>query len=393
PPPPPHDSGGNLAQLREVYQGPVKTFSIGFKGNPWSELPHSRQITQQYGTDHYEYIIDGHEIEYLPEIVRAFADPFQESGLMVNLCATKLLVGDHKVPSLLCGEGNDQLFGTAPKDLAWHYMANKTGLAILQKKIFTLFNQKPFLPGNLLFKLQFHNDKILHILCSDRFGFKAAEKRQLLKDYPGPSPFICADRTGKTSRDFTDLYLRKTYFTDLQQQTNEVIVYKAANSARLYGIDPAFPLLDLDIYRFITRLPVSFKMHGSPMQLVRGKGINKYLYKVSLSGKLPGQAVQRKKQGGFAPMVIFFEDESRRKRILEYITRSDMAKTLLNQDVLVTYFDQFCHDIRDQKIWFWYYQFRCFQLFSLLILAIWWDQFINNRVFTKLSDYIGVEVK
>jgi len=387
-----YDSGGNLARLRDIHQGKIKSFSVGFKGNPWSELPYSRLIARQYETDHYEYEIDGHEIEYLPEIVKGFTEPFQESGLMVNLCLMKLLVSKHPVPTTLCGEGNDQLFGTADRDLAFHFVSGKTGLSFLQKGFNAIFKNKPFLPENILFKFLYHNDKILNILNSDRFGFKPIEQRLLLQEPERTSADGSMYHNSFPFKGFNDLYLGKTYFIDLQQQTNEIIINKAACSSRVYGNSVAFPLLDMDIYRFITQLPISLRLHGSLCEILQGKGVSKYIYKESIKGKLPLQVVGRKKQGGFAPMILFFQNESRRKHIFDYIIRSDMTKSLLNKKMLEQYFNQFSCEIMDQKIWFWYYQFRCFQVFSLLILAIWWDQFINNKPFIKLSDFIGVKV-
>lgn len=388
-----YDSGGNLARLRDLHDGNIKSFSVGFKGNPWSELPYARLIARQYETEHCEYEIEGHEIEYLPEIVREFTEPFQESGLMLNLCVMKELISRQDVSTTLCGEGNDQLFGTAGRDLSLHYFFKKTGLNLFQKGFNSIFKNIVNLPGSSLYKMQFHNDKILHILTSDSFGFKEAERKRLFQEplnstsnesmYPNLFPY----------KNFEDLCLGKTYFLDLQQQTNEIIVYKAATSARLYRTSLEYPLLDLEIYRFITTLPLSYRLHGSLRDILRGKGISKYLYKSSLKGNLPERAVQRKKQGGFTPMVIFFRDETRRKDILDYIIRSDMSNNLMNSDVLVSYFNRFCDEIGNQKSWFWYNQFRCFQVFSLLILAIWWDQFINNVPYTKLSDFIGVQVK
>jgi len=388
-----YDSGGNLARLRDVYSGTVKSFSIGFKGNPWSELPHARQFAKLFDTDHYEYEMDGKEIEYLPEIINGFSDPFQENGLMVNICAMKLLVSQHPVSTTICGEGNDQLFGIHSRELAIHYVAGKTGLNIAQKGLEAVIKNRPFLPENLFYRIQFNNDRILHILRSDRFGFRPVEQRLLFKESLDPIPDAAMYNNKFPYKTFDDLYLGKTYFLDIQQITNEIIVYKAANTSRLFGNTLGFPLLDMEIYRFITSLPISYRIHGSLSEIIKGKGISKYLFKASLKGKLPEKIVGRKKQGGFAPLMIFFMDENRRERIFQYILSSDLTRQLFNPEELKHFLNKFSIEIHRKDKWFWYDQSQCFRLFSLLVLSIWWDQFINNKVFLKLSDYIGVEVK
>jgi len=388
-----YDSGGNLARLRDVYSGEIKSFSIGFKRNQISELPYARQLAAQFGTNHFEYEMDGHEIEYLPEIINGFSDPFQENGLMLNICAMKLLVGQHHVSTTLCGEGNDQLYGVHGRELAIHYFAKKTGISLFQNIVYNITSNRAFLPNDNFYRNAFYNDRILHIVRPDRFGFNQTEQKLLFQSPQGIPQGYCLFDNRFHYRNFTELYLGKTYFIDIQQTINEVIAYKAVRSASVYGNSLAFPLLDRDIYQFIIQLPRSYRMHGSFSNILRGKGVSKYIYKRSLKGELPEKVVARKKQGGFAPMAIFFQEEARLEGIFKYILNSDMTSQLINSETLMNYFNKFSREINKQNSWFWYTQFHCFQLFSLLILALWWDQFINNKRYSKLSDYIGVEIK
>jgi len=387
------DSGGNLARLRDVFSGEVSSFSIGFKGNPMSELPYARQFAEHFGTHHIEYEMDGHEIEFLPEMIRGFGDPFQENGLMLNLSVMKLLKEHHFSSTTLCGEGNDRQFGVHSRELAIHFLAGRTGLNVIQKGINRLAGAHPFLPDNQVYRIQFHNNRILNIFQPDRFGFNSAELKVLFSKPISIPPAGSLIYTGSHYHTFEELYLEKTYFIDIQQTINEIIAYKAVRAAEVFGNTLAFPLLDMDIYRFIKQLPIPYRIHGSLYERLRGKGISKYIYKASLKGKLPEKAVSRKKQGGFAPMRIFFNDETRLKGIFRYILHSDMTHHLFNQDALNAYFDRFGSEIKQQRSWFWYDQFHCFQVFSLLILALWWDQLINNKPFLRLSEYIEVKAR
>ena len=78
-----YDSGRNLVALREQYSGDIYSFSIGFKGYDWSELPLAKCMSATFQTIHKEYEIDGSEIDALPEIIKSLGDPFVEGGLMV----------------------------------------------------------------------------------------------------------------------------------------------------------------------------------------------------------------------------------------------------------------------------------------------------------------------
>lgn len=101
-----YDSGCNLAGLRKVYQGDIHSYSIGFKGDNWSELPLAKCMSETFGSIHHEYEIDGSEINALPDIVRELGDPFVEGGLMVNYVVMRM-IGDNKPDVILGGDGSD----------------------------------------------------------------------------------------------------------------------------------------------------------------------------------------------------------------------------------------------------------------------------------------------
>ena len=71
-----YDSGSNLAALRSIYDGQIDSYSVGFKGDAWTELPMARLMSETFGTRHHEYEIDGTETSALPDIVRFLGEPF-----------------------------------------------------------------------------------------------------------------------------------------------------------------------------------------------------------------------------------------------------------------------------------------------------------------------------
>ena len=81
-----YDSGSNLAALRSIYDGQIDSYSVGFKGDAWTELPMARLMSETFGTRHHEYEIDGTEISALPDIVRFLGEPFMEGADGKLLC-------------------------------------------------------------------------------------------------------------------------------------------------------------------------------------------------------------------------------------------------------------------------------------------------------------------
>ena len=123
-----YDSGGNIYALRQSYAGSAQSVSIGFKDNPWTEVPLARIMSDRFETHFTSYEITGSELEDLPLIVKQLGDPFQEGGLMVNYMAMKMATG-FSADVILGGDGNDQHFGTSGKEFALHWPLHTRGMS------------------------------------------------------------------------------------------------------------------------------------------------------------------------------------------------------------------------------------------------------------------------
>ncbi len=381
-----YDSGGNIAGLRDVYQGKASSYSIGFDNNPWSELPLAKLMSDVYDTKHFEYNIDGSEIESLPEIVNHFGDPFNESGMMVNYTAMKLVSKEHGNGIILGGDGNDQHFGTAGRELALHYKYKKNGLQIVQKMVDAFSEMRLFEKDNKFFKIRFHNEKVLNILKSDAFGFRESQITKLFNtNVDIQNPRYLNDLPSKISS-FDELYNVHNYFGDIKQVINEIILFKASKLADKFDNHLTFPYMSTDIYNFLKKLPRDVKLKGGLDACASGAGKSKFLHKNYLYPKLPKEITERKKQGGFAPLPIFFKDTKRFNKISEIIINSTLTQKHLNR----AFVEQILNEYRTQKdnvgYWFWFKQVRAFQIFSLLTLVVWWETTIENREINTLSD-------
>ncbi|MBN2636628.1 MAG: hypothetical protein JXR61_10190 [Prolixibacteraceae bacterium] len=384
-----YDSGGNIAGLRDVYSGEASSYSIGFKDNPWTELPLAKIMSVEFGTKHTEYEIDGSEIRELPAIVNYLGDPFQEGGLMVNYAAMRL-IGDTKPEVILGGDGNDQHFGTAGKELAMNYTMRKKGLAPFQNIYSRLGRFDMFNRDNILFRTQFHNEKILNIQKSDNFGFKPHQLEKLIttnSDY-GPDKYL-ADLPSKFSG-FDEFYFVHNYFGDIRQVINEVILFKASKMSAMFGNSLSFPYLSTDIYEFLKLMPRELKCKGSVKEISQGKGVTKFLHKNYLKPKLPSEITDRKKQGGFAPLPIFFKEDVRRRNIQDFILSSSVARELFSEKYLKNFFREYDESVKSTGYWFWYKQVKAFQFFNLLVLSIWWEMFINRKNIQEIKNAINI---
>ncbi|MBM3435593.1 MAG: hypothetical protein FJY07_05165, partial [Bacteroidetes bacterium] len=259
-----YDSGGNLAGIREIYKGPLHSYTISFKDNPHSELEFVKIMAKEFDSELTSYEITGPEIEFLPDIIKQTGVPFQESGLMINYLVMKAAGGGHP-DIVLGGDGNDQMFGTGAKELAIKVFMNRTGLFAGQKILEAACGGLE--SGNFWRRLNFYNRKIDHVVYPDRWGFSP---KQLVfptheKDVIKMDPIL--------TWSYEKLYENRRINVDLAHTAFNIILFKASRMAELFDVRLAYPYLARPVFNFVNSLPLEFRIHGTFNEICKGKGI------------------------------------------------------------------------------------------------------------------------
>ena len=103
------DSSIVVALMAELSDAPVKTFSVGFEEEEFSELPYARAVAQKYSTDHHEFTLTYGDIPAtLEKIIRHFGEPFADASA-IPLYHLSLLTRQY-VTVALNGDGGDEDF-------------------------------------------------------------------------------------------------------------------------------------------------------------------------------------------------------------------------------------------------------------------------------------------
>jgi asparagine synthase (glutamine-hydrolysing) len=103
------DSSALAALAATESSDRVSTFSIGFEERSFDELELARLVAKRYDTDHHELILRPEAAELLPDVARAFDEPFADSSSLPTWLVSRLASEHVKVA--LSGEGGDELFG------------------------------------------------------------------------------------------------------------------------------------------------------------------------------------------------------------------------------------------------------------------------------------------
>jgi asparagine synthase (glutamine-hydrolysing) len=93
------DSSAVVALMSQVQNTPVKTFSIGFKEEDFSELKYARQIAQRFGTEHHEFVVEPDALDVLPKLAWEFDEPFADSSVIAVIGGRRICVVTMASPS------------------------------------------------------------------------------------------------------------------------------------------------------------------------------------------------------------------------------------------------------------------------------------------------------
>ncbi len=102
------DSSTIVALMNEQASEPVKTFSIGFEEQDFSELEHARRVAKHLGTDHHEFVVRPEALEILPTLVEHDGEPFADSSAIPTYYVSRET--RRFVTVALDGDGGDECF-------------------------------------------------------------------------------------------------------------------------------------------------------------------------------------------------------------------------------------------------------------------------------------------
>ena len=113
-------SGGldssTIVALMSRHNSTVKTFSVGFGEDSYSELGYAAEVAQHFGTEHHELVVTDRDlVDKLPRLVSFRDAPVAEpSDIPIYMLACEAA---RSVKMVLTGEGSDEILGGYPKHI------------------------------------------------------------------------------------------------------------------------------------------------------------------------------------------------------------------------------------------------------------------------------------
>ena len=297
------DSSAIVAFMSRVQSAPVKTFSIGFKEEDFSELQYARQVAKQFNTDHHEFVVEPDAIDVLPKLAWEFDEPFADSSAVPTYYVSKL-AREH-VTVILSGDGGDETFagyGRYPwavdmtkydfipdgmKKLIFGVPSAMMPDGVRGKGMLRHLSKNPF--GRYAGLVSQGESTYFRELFSDSF------KSSLPNNYSADH-FLQNYYDSCNSAD----YLTRIQYLDTKTYLPEDIMTKVDRASMLCSLETRAPLLDHEFLELAAKIPSGFKLRN---------GITKYILKKSLEGVLTDTILYRKKMGFGVPLVHWFKED------------------------------------------------------------------------------------
>lgn len=362
------DSSAIVALMAEVIGEPVKTFSIGFDDQSFSELHYARQVAERYDTDHHEFTVTPDALSVLPELVWAYGEPYADSSALPTYYVARET--RQHVTVALNGDGGDEAFAGYERYRATRLAARYEQIPRwLREGIIGPFvrrlpestGRKDFLPRLKRFILAIDttperryarwitllDNSVKKQLYTPDFGTQMAELDSLA--------LIEQTYAQADSPDFVE----RTQFVDVHTYLPDDLLVKVDIATMIHSLEGRSPFLDHELAEFAARLPVGYKLRGRT---------HKHILKQALCNHLPESILYRDKQGFGVPLGHWFRHELQPVAYHILLDTRTLQRGILDGEAVKTLLDEHTSGQinHDHRIW------------ELLFLELWFRTYVDR---------------
>lgn len=361
------DSSAVVALMAQESSERVKTFSIGFDEQDFSELHHARRIAEHVGADHHEFIVRPDAVEVLPMLVDHYGEPYADSSAVPTYYVAKET--RKHVTVALNGDGGDESFAGYERYVAM-------GLTEKYRRVPSFLRESVIketvnlIPTSPTKRSMARSVKRLLDGVSrprvDRYTywvsvFNDETKKPLYSDFFREQTQL-ADPAGLLGTWFKRAngigIVDAMLLTDQMTYLPNDLLVKVDIATMAVSLEARSPFLDHQVIEFAASLPEKLKMR---------RLTTKYLLKKVLRKLIPSENLDRRKMGFGVPIGHWFRGKM--QPFLREVILSDkaMRRGLFKPEAVRQLVELHTRGERDYS----------HQLWTLLMLELWFNRFID----------------
>jgi asparagine synthase (glutamine-hydrolysing) len=363
------DSSAVAAIAAKHHAGPLKTFSVGYDDEQYSELPYARKVAQHIGSEYHEIKVSEEEFfSALPKLIWHEDSPMMGSA-SVPLYFVSKLAREH-VKVVLSGEGSDETMAGYSRyaftllNARFDRVYDAVTPSFLQRAISRQMREGVWLSAKWRRKLSHSflakNGGFFESMYLDGFfsAFGEEEQRKLFSD-PAQVQHIYDDSV-RFLQSYNGDLLSKLLYSDIKTYLVELLM-KQDQMSMAASIESRVPFLDHTLVEFATQIPSALKTKGTT---------GKWILKNGVADLLPQEIIHRPKLGFPTPWERWLRGE-RLAWIERLVTApGSLGAQYFRTEYVKTIFDQQRNGTRKNydRIW------------RLMTLEIWHQAFITRTV-------------
>ena len=356
------DSSAVVGMMAQLASEPVRTYTIGFEEQGFSEVEDARAVARHFGTRHHEFVVRADAVEILPDLVWHLDEPFGDSSAVPSYYVAKLAAEHVKV--VLSGDGGDELFAgytryqKAMEPRLWRWIPEAVRRRLLGPVAASLPIEWP--GRNRLYEI----GHMPWDSTPERIGIYPYIKERVYS--PAMRAELGAFRQSAASalEDSPQVRtldrLSRLQYADTMGYLPDDILVKVDRTTMAHSLESRAPLLDHLLVSYVATLPPSWKLRD---------GVSKYLFRKMAARYLPAAILEKKKQGFGIPKEAWFRSDLKshaRRRLLD---PRALERGYFNRDILDRMLQHHATGRRDYSDWIW----------CLLVLEEWHQAFIDPQ--------------
>jgi asparagine synthase (glutamine-hydrolysing) len=323
------DSAIVVGVMSKLGAGKVKTFSIGFEGDPdYDESAAARATAAHFATDHTEFRVRPSAIDLLDTLIHHHDGPFADSSAIPTYLVAKLT--RQHVTVALTGDGGDEVFAgylrfsaalAAERTPRW--MA--AGLPIL--RALPAGNDRSIVARSARFL------RFMQLPLEDRLIAFAGVFYDDLEPLLGPSSSGGIDRR-KALRNFQGLDaaspLSRLLAANFHSYLHDDLLVKTDRMTMANSLEARAPFLDRALMEYVAGLPDEDKLRGMT---------TKAILREAFADLVPAAVMQAPKKGFGVPLDAWFRGELADACRDLLLASSARLRSYLSQDYVRTLVD------------------------------------------------------